>query len=693
LNPAEPRYRLELADLYQSNKNLKMAAQTLRVAREHRPQDADVCARLGDVVRQLGDTKQAIVLYRVAVKLAPARVTLREKLQVLAGERPVVDLVPATPTQPLLAKAPKAADVPGVSALYLLDEAREVVYPDYATVLRAHQIVKVFDAAGVKQFQEFPIGGSTALASATVESARLLKADGKIQDLTNEAGMGGVSFPSLAPGDVIDVAYRVEDYPRGGLAGHFWTQWSFAAPDGPIKLCRYVLITPPNMTFQLRTQGKVPEPVVKDTQGWRTREWRVTDAPQHKQEVLGAAYTDSLNRIDISTFASWKEIVHWYQDLSQPRCVPDAVLRAKAEELTKGAKTEEEKIRAIVAFVAQEIQYQSTPFRMSAYVPTEGKQVVREHYGDCKDKAALLTSLLGAVGIKSNMVLLCGRSQGILPWLPSPRFTHAIARVQTANGPLWVDATADQMEFGGFPTEDQQVPALVIDDATTDLVLTPALAAEKNWTTDTHTAALADDGKLKASLELKAGGDWGWMLRSIMRMVPEANREEALRGAVARLVENSRYESGAMEHLDDPNHPIEMRFKYQVERFSSTAGSFVLARLPWGLGHTSATEALLAGSARTQELEVAALRGHRVSTVDLELPAGYLPQDLLPEVKAETPWGSYRFTYTMEGSVLRSHADVKFTAFRVPAQDITRFVEFIKAVEQETKKQIVFKKP
>ena len=53
------------------------------------------------------------------------------------------------------------------------------------------------------------------------------------------------------------------------------------------------------------------------------------------------------------------------------------------------------------------------------------------------------------------------------PYLPSPRFNHAIARVQTANGPVWVDATADQMEFGGFPGEDQGVPALVIDDATT----------------------------------------------------------------------------------------------------------------------------------------------------------------------------------------------------------------------------------
>ena len=71
--------------------------------------------------------------------------------------------------------------------------------------------------------------------------------------------------------------------------------------------------------------------------------------------------------------------------------------------------------------------YAGTPFRLSAYVPTEGKQVIRERYGDCKDKAALLTALLSAVGIKANMALLSGRRHGVTPFLPSPRFAHAIA--------------------------------------------------------------------------------------------------------------------------------------------------------------------------------------------------------------------------------------------------------------------------
>ena len=55
----------------------------------------------------------------------------------------------------------------------------------------------------------------------------------------------------------------------------------------------------------------------------------------------------------------------------------------------------EEKLRAVVGFV-QGLQYQTTPFRLSAFVPTEGKQVLRDQYADCKDKAAFLVAMLRA---------------------------------------------------------------------------------------------------------------------------------------------------------------------------------------------------------------------------------------------------------------------------------------------------------
>ena len=692
LDPTALGHRRSMAELYEAMGNLPKAISTLRAAREQRPQDGSLCAKLADLLRESGKKQEAISLYRTAIALNPAQVWLRDKVQVLSGEQPVLKLVPPTPVQPLLAQAPKAGDAAGASVVALLDEGVQVVYPDYATVTRFHQTLKIMDAAAVQRYQTFPMAVPTATARATVETARILKADGKTQNVADGAFGESFSLPSLAVGDVIDVVYRVEDYQGGGLAKQFWSDWFFDYPGGPSRLSRFVLVTPPGMPITTRAHGAVPEPKTQDVKGWRIREWRRENLPAADEELLGPARPDRATWLDISTVSSWKEVVQWYQALSRPRCMPDAALRAKAAELTKDATTEEAKLRAIVGYVSRQIQYQTTPFRRSAYVPTVGKQVVRERYGDCKDKAALLTALLSAVGIKSEMVLLSGRSTGVTPFLPSPRFNHAIARVHTSKGPLWVDATADQMEFGGLPFEDQQVPALVINDETTDLVLSPALPLERNRLVDHHEGTLTAEGKFTGRLRLEAGGDWGWMLRTVMRLVPEAKRDQVLQGMTAQLVPNSRFERGTMQHLEEQDRPLLLDVQYAADTYSSRAGNFLLLRLPWGANSAQSAEALLGKTARQSDAEVAQARGHYVSSVKLTLPTGYSPQELQSEVKGDSSWGSYRLTYRLEGQTLHATREVRMTTLRVATPEVTKYAEFLRAMEQETRKQLVLKK-
>jgi tetratricopeptide (TPR) repeat protein len=724
VEPAEWRHRQTLADLYRAARNLKAAERTLRLAREMRPQDGQLCALHADCLREIGQKRRAIELYRTAIRLAPADVSLREKLRLLTGARPVVDLAPATPVDPILASiksAGKGRDDPRQrvptndqrsdsasppsaehrapstgaqrpSAIVLLDEAREVVYADYAQVSYARHIVQVLDAAAVERYQAFPLDVPTATADVTVESARIVKQDGKVQDVAEMAVGSMITLPSLAPGDVIDIAYRVEDYPRGGLARQFWTQWHFATPSTRVKLARYVLITPPEMMFEYRAHGGVPEPSVKDVKGWRVREWRMTDLQGPKLEAGAPGARDTGPWLDISTIRSWKQIVEWYRDLSQPRCVPDATIRARALELTRGAKTEEEKLRALIRFVSHEIQYQSTPFRMSAYVPTPGKQVLRERYGDCKDKAALLTALLATVGIRSHMVLLSGRREGTTPFLPSPRFSHAIARVQTASGPLWVDATADELEFGALPSEDQMVPALVIDDTTTELVTSPMLPAERSRFSETHQVELAADGGLSGQLELTASGDLAWLLRLGLRRVPEASHGEALRAMATALLADTRCESSSVEQLENPDEPLRLSFAYRADRYSSTAGNFLLVRLPWLSSSAATVDRLLAGGPRQQDVELGMSRGRLTGSVRLTLPDGYVPQDLQPEVAQESPWGVYRYRYRVEGNVLHAEREFTLTPLRVGASEFAKLAEFLRGAEEEARKQVVLRK-
>lgn len=694
LRGPDPITRASLARLHLENGNATRAIQILRLVRQERPQDTSICVQLADLLREkgaAGDAAEPLSLYREAVRLDPSLVYLRERIQVLGKEKPVFDLAPGLPMPSLQTqKSPPNADG-GASAICLLNEQRTVVYPDFATTSRHHQVIQILDAGAAEELQEIGLTRSSSSSRVTVEKSRLIKANGKTQDMMAHADFGSVSFPSLAVGDIIDFSYRTEDFRKGALSRHFWADWEFTIPGIPVKTSRFVLITPPSPDLRTRTVGKVPDATLRDVDGWRVREWKLTDVPAYRIEPFGTPTRDQGMALDVSTVGSWSEIVRWYLDLSRTRCVADETVRQKTQELTREAQTDEDKLRAIVKFVAG-LRYQTTPFRLSAFIPTEGKEVLREQFGDCKDKAALVTAMARSLGMKANMVLLSGRSDGISPLLPSPRFNHAIARVALGGRDIWIDATADDLEFGDLPTEDQQVPALVIDETTTDLVTTPATAVERNGTSERVEGTLDAAGKLTATLEFSGTGNWAWTLRSMLKLVPAANQADVYRGILARLYPTARSEGGSIENLQDHSKPVVVRVKFSIDRFATVAGNLVLLKLPWSNGQGSSLETLLGSPQRQQDAELGQTRGVYSSKVVLRLPPDYTLQPRAGK-SGETRWGSYDTRFAVDGNILTAERRLRISPLRVPVRELPPFTAFLREEQTESQEPVILRKP
>ena len=66
--------------------------------------------------------------------------------------------------------------------------------------------------------------------------------------------------------------------------------------------------------------------------------------------------------------------------------------------MTKGLKTDDDKIHAIYNFVSLKYHYIGLDFGIGRYQPHAADDVLDNGYGDCKDKHTLLASLLKAVG-------------------------------------------------------------------------------------------------------------------------------------------------------------------------------------------------------------------------------------------------------------------------------------------------------
>ncbi|HZY47566.1 MAG TPA: transglutaminase family protein, partial [Candidatus Bathyarchaeia archaeon] len=219
------------------------------------------------------------------------------------------------------------------------------------------------------------------------------------------------------------------------------------------------------------------------------------------------AYTEDINHvpsdvvlspeIEFSTGTSWHEVAAEYARLSN-----DKVRLPDVQKLITGIKakrgTRNDVIRRIVSTLHESVRYTGVEFGESSLVPQFPSETLKRGYGDCKDKATLLVTMLRSAGIPANLALL---NSGPGPEINTSlfgmgMFDHAIVYVPAsgAAADLWIDATAQYSQVGMLPWMDYGRWALVIEDRTESLRKTPEITSAENVHRESRQVTLAGYG-------------------------------------------------------------------------------------------------------------------------------------------------------------------------------------------------------
>ena len=140
--------------------------------------------------------------------------------------------------------------------------------------------------------------------------------------------------------------------------------------------------------------------------------------------------------VQLTTFTDWKQIAERYAKLQGDRMTIDDNVRKKADELTKGASTPEEKARRLYDYVALDIRYVSISLGVGRFQPHAASEVLESGYGDCKDKHTLLAAMLKVEGIPSYPVLIDSSRNWTRPSLrPRSSIMYLNSRTSAIPGP------------------------------------------------------------------------------------------------------------------------------------------------------------------------------------------------------------------------------------------------------------------
>ena len=452
----------------------------------------------------------------------------------------------------------KAADYPSANVVSLASDQAVVYQKDGQFTNTTHVVRMVLKPAGKEEVATSSLDYAKDAETMEVLVARVIKADGTVitvpaSDIKDTEQSGDmniydpngrsvkVTFAGVSVGDAVELTSRLtRKLPT--RAGFFNDIFAFQSSE-PLVEASYLVDGPAGMplTSQIYHQdrgAKVSESHA--TTGDRAHyAWRISNAPQLIPEVAMDAITE-IPTLIVTTDPSWQHFSKWWAELNVDKIVVTPELKAKVAELTKGAKTDADKVRALYDFVSSDIRYRGLGVGpRTGYTPRSAQETYTSRWGVCRDVSILLTTMLRADGFEAYPVLT-NMGSPVLPKIAYDGFNHAIvAMPKKGGGWTYLDPTAKNNHdlLPGYEAEQNTLVSTVKGEGLTNI---PAADPTMNSGHAITKSVVAADGSMHSTVHFETKGMFDLMLRGIVAMMSADQQREQVEAVLHHALPDAK---------------------------------------------------------------------------------------------------------------------------------------------------------
>src|SRR5581483_3068477 len=397
-----------------------------------------------------------------------------------------------------------------------------------------------------------------------------------------------VNIPKLEIGDVVHSITR-QNIERPIIPGEYAEENVFEG-SGYIRHISYDVHAPkdrPLKRIALRAEipGKVKYTKEADSNGGLVHHWEVNDVPRMFDEPGMPPYEMVLQRLYVSTTPDWKAVSKWYWELSNPHLeATTPELKKTVQELTANAKTDMEKVKAVFYHVSKKIRYMGlTPEKdRPGFEPHDVKITFDKKYGVCRDKAALLVSMLRTAGLKAYPVLI---SVGVKRdgEVPDPDFNHAIVSAELKKGEYVLMDPTDENTRDLLPSYDSDQSYLVCRPEGEDLKVSPVAPPEEHMMRVKTTGVLTAAGALEAKSVLSFEGVNDDAYRQMFAHMKPDDERRFFERNLKESMPGARLKSLKLlpEDMMDMSSEVRAELEFSVEGLTATGSGKSVVSLPW----------------------------------------------------------------------------------------------------------------
>jgi hypothetical protein len=588
-----------------------------------------------------------------------------------------------------------------------------------------HARVHINSELGVRQFARLNFDYNRSFQSIDIPLVRITHPSGGTADIlpsaiTDNPNPAVVSAPAyqdvrvksvrilgLAPDDTLE--YRISTTTtHHPLAPDFWLDHSFDRT-GVVSQEVFELDLPASRKVEIKINPATP-PSSTEKSGHGDS---VRDIYRWDKDKLGnSSQADpSIGQdVALTTYQDWSALSAQIDKLLNPAPEAAKAISAKALEITRTLRNDEEKLNALYSFVALNITTVDLPVGSTGFRTRPPPEILASGYATVEDKFAILYGLAKVVGMEPRVAFF-GATSKISSQPPAPSRLESCAIL--AHLPLsgeyrgyepsvicydcgkdyWLMPSMEIAPFAALPSNLRGKQALVphymanpmpFADAPRDLPFSSKQSVGVN-------ATLSADGVLTARVRYSLRGDNELLLRVAFHKAPQEKWKD-----LAQLLSLSDGFRGKVTSVtaSDPSatrEPFTLDYEITMPKFVDWSKKPV--RIPALLPQLGLPDPPTKPAA-----------GTAVSPIELGTPLEvetHMTLHLPPGTTAQTPTGTavqrdyatYASQYSAKGQSIAASRHINFLLREVPAERSADYNAFLRAVQSDEAQDFTLDRP
>jgi len=530
------------------------------------------------------------------------------------------------------------------------------------------------------------------------------------ESLVTDERVKVLDIPAPDPGNILGYEYVREWHPLV-----LQDAWDFQDVI-PVRESHYSLTLPPGWEFK-DAWVNYPEVKPRDA-GNGLWQWTLGDLKAIRREPEMPPWRRVAGQMAVTLFPpggaaanslpSWHDVGEWENRLTSGRTDASPEIKQEVSALTTSAPTVLAKMQALAEFIQQNIRYVAIELGIGGWQPHPAAQIYKHRYGDCKDKATLMRSMLREIGVESFYVDINVYRGSVTPETPANEFAfnHVIVAIKLPEGLtdpslvatmkhpklgtlLIFDPTSEKTPFGQIPGHLQANYGLLVAPSGGELVVLPRQPSAMNGIRRTGKLTLTISGDLQGSVEEVRVGDRARREREIFAAAQkDTDQIKPVEKLLADSLTGFRIGKASVTNPSQTNNPFIWNYSFAAENYAKFAGNLLLVR-PRVLGIQS-NSLLETTEPRRYPIE---FEGpvQDIDSFDITLPPGYVVDDLPPATDAEYPFASYHAKTEVVGNVLRYRRTFELKELSVPVSETPQLRKFYRIIASDEKNTAVLK--